>query len=85
MSQLSKQSTSKIKYGTKKRINYKNRIGERNLGPDDEAPDILRADYPCFVDESKTTDGNLTSFEAFSQIYGAFNRHQNEEIMRIKR
>lgn len=47
--------------------------------------DILTADYPQFVDESKTLDGNLNSFEAFQQIYGAFNRHSNSDVMKIKR
>ena len=43
---------------------------------DDEGGlDILNSDYPQFVEESKTLDAQLSSFEAYEQIYDAFNRH----------
>ena len=38
----------------------------------DDGPDILSADYKQFVEESKTLDGNLTSFDAYDQIYKAY-------------
>ena len=52
MSQVSKASASKIQYGTQKRMNYRQRDGDQSKSNDEEkTPDILRADYPCFVDE----------------------------------
>ena len=37
------------------------------------------------MDESKTLDGMLTSLEAYGQIFGAFNRHKNNDIARIRK
>ena len=54
---------------------YQQREGEFVTKDDDDGIDILDSDYPQFVDESKTLDCNLNSFEAYKQIYEAFNRH----------
>ena len=55
------------------------------MGDDDDIPDILNCDYPQFVEEHKTLDGTLNSFEAYEQIYSALKRHQNADITRIRR
>ena len=86
-SQISQASSSKIAYGAvdKPQPNYLKREGDFQRGEEDDVPDILNSDYPQFVEEHKTLDSQINSFEAYRQIYSAMQRHQNSDITRIRR
>ena len=62
----SRQSSSRIIYGNlhKTPSKYKQRKGEHTGGADD-TPDMFTMDYPQFVEEEKTLDCNLNSFQAY--------------------
>ena len=76
LSNVSRQPDHMIKFGDNP--NHKNRTYLQREGDnierdiDDDMLDILTSDYPQFVEESKTLDANLSAFEAYDQIYGAF-------------
>ena len=76
LSKIKRMSSQHIRYddGEMIRRPYKQREGERttpNAGGGGLG--LLTDDYPMYVEESKTLDCQLTAFEAYEQIYGAFN------------
>ena len=85
LSQISKATSNKIAYdNVAPKKPYKQREGERETR-DDDGPEILANDYPQFVEESRFLDANLSSFEAYEQIYEAFRNHQDRDKNRIMR